>query len=231
MCVCGVCVCVCCSDLANHAIGICPSLYRCSQLFVCPHVCLSVHYTSQLLLISLSLSQVHPVNGTQEAPPHKGFNVQQMMIEHSRSLSTTSDPNSDSAFSSELRPQQKRPKPRPLSSPHPNRARTQSSPNPALRRGAAVKLKGQGVESVEKRRVSGDSVVHPDKRFSTGIYLLLCSYCVSMQNIIRVSIDRTNRLDVEARCLRKIETRGAVECGVPSAARALPTCPEGFNFM
>ena len=37
--------------------------------------------------------------------------------------------------------------------------------------------------------------------------------------------------DAEARCLRKIETQGAVECGVPSVARALPTCPEGFNFM
>ena len=38
------------------------------------------------------------------------------------------------------------------------------------------------------------------------------------------------RLDSEARCLCKIETRGAVECGVPSVARALPTCREGFNF-
>ena len=40
-----------------------------------------------------------------------------------------------------------------------------------------------------------------------------------------------DRLDAEAKCLHNIEARGAVECGVPSAARALPTCPEGFNFM
>ena len=38
------------------------------------------------------------------------------------------------------------------------------------------------------------------------------------------------RLDAEVRCLWKIETRGVVECGVPSVARALPTCPEGYNF-
>ena len=40
-----------------------------------------------------------------------------------------------------------------------------------------------------------------------------------------------DRLDAEAKCLRNIEARGAVECGVPSAARALPTCPKSFNFM
>ena len=38
------------------------------------------------------------------------------------------------------------------------------------------------------------------------------------------------RLDAEARCLRIIETRGAVEFGVHSVARPLSTCPEGFNF-
>ena len=35
-------------------------------------------------------------------------------------------------------------------------------------------------------------------------------------------------LDAEASCVRKIDTRGAVECG---NSWPLPTCPEGFNFM
>ena len=53
---------------------------------------------------------------------------------------------------------------------------------------------------------------------------------VESTTMVAMATANKYRLDAEARCLRKIETRGAVECGVPSGARALPTCPEGFNF-
>ena len=64
-----------------------------------------------------------------------------------------------------------------------------------------------------------------------GLYLTL----LKQETYVLLEVGRTNvvsiyRLDAEARCLRKIKTRGAVECGVPSIARALPTCPDGFNF-
>ena len=40
--------------------------------------------------------------------------------------------------------------------------------------------------------------------------------------------EKKYRLDAEARCLREhCNPSGPVECGVPSAARALPTGPEG----
>ena len=50
-------------------------------------------------------------------------------------------------------------------------------------------------------------------------------------HLIIMHIQTIYKLDAEARCLRKIETRGVVECGIPSIARALPTCPESFNSM
>ncbi|CAI8030277.1 hypothetical protein GBAR_LOCUS17169 [Geodia barretti] len=136
------------------------------------------HWQCPTRTFSYIQAQVHPVTA-QDSPPHKGFDVDQMMSEHRR-LSNTSDGGEeeqqhDSVFSSEVKPPQKKQRPRPMSSPHPHRARTRSSPNPVLRWNVNNKVKeegggggrGGGRENEVERRVSRDSL-HPDKRFSTG---------------------------------------------------------------
>ena len=145
--------------------------------------------------------QVHPVD-TQDGPPTKGFDVQQMMPEHRRSTSVSSDGEmrssigsmkctrdstspSPSYSSSEVATQQRQE--RPKSSPHPHRARTKSSPNPVLRQNIVKKVRSRregegegGGEAGNTGRLSVDAI-HPDKRFSTGECMFqtehTCSTC------------------------------------------------------
>ena len=121
----------------------------------------------------------------QNSPPHKGFDIDQMISECRRSLSNNSDEGEENQTQpptpSGVQSPQKKTRPRPLSSPHPQRARTRSSPNPVLRWSANKKVKGEegggrvGGDDVD-RRVPKDSL-HPDKRFSTGEQTILYLYC------------------------------------------------------